>query len=178
MESSQALGLRSLSREEAFESLFREQYTAVLGFALRRSPDRDSAEDVTEETFVTAWRKFDDAPVAPKAWLLAIARNVLANHARGRRRQARLRERVRLERGPDTSAQGSQGEFVDIVEALSKLSDADQEVLRLVAWDGLRADEAGAVLGCTSNAFSVRLHRARDRLSRALDHTDNPRTED
>ena len=41
------------------------------------------------------------------------------------------------------------------------LSETDQEVLRLVAWDELSAAEGAQVLDCTPAAFRVRFHRAR-----------------
>jgi DNA-directed RNA polymerase specialized sigma24 family protein len=48
------------------------------------------------------------------------------------------------------------------------LTPADQEVLRLVAWDDLTPDQASRVLGCSPGAFRVRLHRARQRLADEL----------
>src|ERR687898_3426352 len=44
----------------------------------------------------------------------------------------------------------------------------DQEILRLVAWDGLAPAQAGMVLGCSPGAARVRLHRARRRLAQEL----------
>lgn len=53
--------------------------------------------------------------------------------------------------------------------ALAALSEADREVLILVAWDQLDAKESADVLGCTTGAFRVRLHRARKRLTTQLE---------
>ena len=52
--------------------------------------------------------------------------------------------------------------------ALGSLKRRDQEVLLLVGWDGLDRAQAATVLGITAVLFSVRLHRARRRLRRAL----------
>lgn len=52
--------------------------------------------------------------------------------------------------------------------ALASLSECDQEVLRLVAWDGLTSAELAAALGCTPVAARTRLHRARGRLAARL----------
>lgn len=49
--------------------------------------------------------------------------------------------------------------------ALASLSERDQEVLRLVAWDGLTPAQVAVVLGCTPVAARTRLHRARGRLA-------------
>jgi RNA polymerase sigma factor (sigma-70 family) len=51
-----------------------------------------------------------------------------------------------------------------LVAALALLSERDQEVLVLVAWDGLDRAQAAEVLGISAGAFAVRLHRARRRL--------------
>jgi RNA polymerase sigma-70 factor (ECF subfamily) len=53
-------------------------------------------------------------------------------------------------------------------EALACLDAGDQEILRLVAWDGLAPAQAGMVLGCRLGAARVRLHRARRRLAQEL----------
>ncbi|WP_242440876.1 RNA polymerase sigma factor [Streptomyces sp. CB02923] len=55
------------------------------------------------------------------------------------------------------------------LQALARLSAADQELLTLVAWHGLGPGQAARVLGCSTATFSVRLHRARRRLEQAVD---------
>jgi RNA polymerase sigma-70 factor (ECF subfamily) len=56
----------------------------------------------------------------------------------------------------------------ELRSALGRLSSDDQEILRLVAWEGLSHAEAGQALGCSANAAAIRLHRARRRLERAV----------
>ncbi|MFC7585901.1 RNA polymerase sigma factor [Nonomuraea antimicrobica] len=53
-------------------------------------------------------------------------------------------------------------------EAYARLSDDDREVLALAGWEGLGSDEIATVLGCSSGAARLRLHRARKRLARQL----------
>jgi RNA polymerase sigma-70 factor (ECF subfamily) len=48
------------------------------------------------------------------------------------------------------------------------LSERDREALMLVAWDGLEHREAAIVMGCSTGALTVRVHRARRRLAREL----------
>jgi RNA polymerase sigma-70 factor (ECF subfamily) len=57
---------------------------------------------------------------------------------------------------------------IELREALTSLSETDQEVLTLIAWHGLTPVEAAQVLGCSTATFFVRLHRARRRLRSAL----------
>ncbi len=146
-----------------FERLYREFGPDVLAFC-RRRVDAEVADDVTAETFLVAWRRLSDVPRSPRGWLLGIARLTLANQWRGVRRRDALVERMRFERSTeDIAADASQ-----VIEALSWLSELDQEALLLSAWDGLSSREAAQVLGCTPVAFRLRLHRARRRLERVL----------
>ena len=55
--------------------------------------------------------------------------------------------------------------------ALSTLSEADRELLLLVAWEGLTSTEAAAALGISKVAARSRLHRARHRALAALSAT-------
>lgn len=74
------------SQETAFEELFRAESARVLTYA-RLRVGADAAEDVVAETFAVAWRRWDQVPVdEPRAWLLAVARRVIANHHRTGRR--------------------------------------------------------------------------------------------
>jgi RNA polymerase sigma-70 factor, ECF subfamily len=128
-----------------------------------------AADDVMSEVFVIAWRRLDQAPPDELPWLLGIARGVLANQRRGDARRLALRDRLTasavtgIEHAPDSS----DGES-EVLRALGSLSERDQELLLLVAWDGLDRAQAASMLGIGTTAFSVRLHRARRRLERAL----------
>jgi RNA polymerase sigma-70 factor, ECF subfamily len=152
--------------EEKFDALYRDHAPAVLAYCLRRA-SREAAEEAVAETFTTAWRRLGDAPGSSLPWLLGIARRVLANQRRSTRRQQALSERLAAER-PESADPGS---TMPVLEALSGLAAGDQEVLMLVAWDGLRSAEAAQVLGCSPVAFRIRVHRARRRLAKALTET-------
>src|SRR3989337_1856401 len=127
-----------------FERLYREFGPEVLAFC-RRRVEPDVADDVTAETFLVVWRRLSDVPRSPRGWLLGIARLTLANQLRSVRRRDALIERVGWER----SAEGGAADARPVIEALSCLSDLDQEALLLSAWDGLNSREAAQVLGCT-----------------------------
>jgi RNA polymerase sigma-70 factor (ECF subfamily) len=53
-------------------------------------------------------------------------------------------------------------------DAIERLRPVDREVLELVMWEGLTHAEAAQVLGCSTNAVAVRLHKARKRLQAEL----------
>lgn len=116
-----------------------------------------------------AWHRFGEAPDDELPWLFGIARGVIANWRRGEARRQALHERLAATAVVDVQPglEPDAGES-DVLRALASLGEHDQEVLRLVAWDGLDRARAAQVLGISTAVFAVRLHRARRRLVRAL----------
>lgn len=153
-------------RRRRLEALFTSYGRDVLAYARRRI-DVATADDVLDEVFVVAWRRLEEIPAGdPLPWLLACARRVVANQRREERRRAALVNRLAVEasisEGPVEPSDGA------LARALASISERDREVLLLVAWEGLSAEQAAAVVGCSRPTFLVRLHRARRRLSAAL----------
>lgn len=157
--------------------MFREHHAGVRAYALRRAP-AELAQDAVAETFLVAWRRFDDVPADALPWLYGVARRTLANQRRSAARGEALAERIA---GTELRDGGDPAETVgdaDVVRgALGRLSDRDRETLMLIAWDGLSGPRAAAAAGCTHTAFKVRLHRARTRLAKELRTLDEPSAE-
>ena len=76
------------TRQERFEAIFAAHYGDVHRYALRRA-EPPLAEEIVNETFLVAWRRFDDVPDEPLPWLYATAGHVLANRRREATRHAR-----------------------------------------------------------------------------------------
>ena len=100
--------------------------------------------------------------------------SVLANQRRGERRRIQLAERLRGDLAGRDAPEAPSGELADLAAAFGSLADGDREVLALEAWEGLRAWEVAAVLGCSRNAARIRLHRARRRLRAAIAASQGP----
>jgi DNA-directed RNA polymerase specialized sigma24 family protein len=156
-------------RRERFTTIYESNYHRLLGYALRRTSE-DVAADVVAEVFLVAWRRLEEVPREDEArlWLYGVARRVLANHERSRRRRVRLSERVSRERIVEFAA-GPPGAAA---EAFARLRRDDRELLALVAWEGLDAGEIAQVYGCSRNAARIRLSRARRRFARELVRTE------
>lgn len=158
-----------------FSELYRETSDRVTAYARSRLPP-DQAADVVSETYLVAWRRLADVPERPLPWLLVTARNLIARHDRGSLRNGYLVAEIErlhdLLPGAVGDIADEVGERLTVLSALDTLPAADREVLLLAAWDGLSPREAGAVLGCSGPTFSVRLHRARTRLTRAVTDAD------
>jgi RNA polymerase sigma-70 factor (ECF subfamily) len=163
--------------EACFELLYAEHGRAVLAYAVRRTTDAQDAADVVADTFLVAWRRLEEVPPAGEArlWLYGVARKVLANQRRSERRRERLADRLRQEL-PDAvggvAAAPTEGGAVRA--ALSQLGAEDQEILRLCGWEELTPRDIAKVLGISHVAVRSRLHRARRRLSDALERTRDP----
>jgi len=106
----------------------------------------------------------------PLPWVLAVAANVRRNHLRG---IYRFRSAVRRLPAPEVAhpPEVEDPRAARLRSALASLPADDQEILRLVAWDGLTPAEAAIVLSCPQGTARARLSRARARLARLLDET-------
>ncbi|WP_423465303.1 RNA polymerase sigma factor [Promicromonospora sp. MS192] len=151
---------------EQTESLFAEHAHAVHRYARTRLGAAE-AEDVVAEVFAIAWRK-GAVPDEPRAWLLAVARRVLANQVRAERRRTALAERA----GRHPAAPGGDdARLVDELDVLHRALDllrpADREVVELLAAAELSTAEIARVLGCSTPSAATRVYRARRRLRAA-----------
>lgn len=157
---------------QRLEALWNAHQRQVHGYALRRT-DPASADDVLAETFAVAWRRVRDVPDDALPFLLATARRVLANQRRGDERRDALTDRLQA----GAAAQAPALPDGTLANALGRLPQSDVELLLLVAWEGLSGAEAARVVGCTTAAVHVRLHRARRRLAHALAEQQPPASE-
>ena len=154
--------------EAAFEDFFRSHYRAVHTYVTGHYRGLD-ADEVVASTFQVAWQRFDEIVAdTSRAWLIGVARNVIRNADRSRRRRAQFVDALVAAR--PTVSVGLAGsrvslEDLDVLqEAFGRLRPAEQEILLLAAWEGLERDALGVVLGVSANTAAVRLFRARQRL--------------
>lgn len=170
------------SVDVGFRALFDSHFGDLWRFARRRVGSAADADEVVAETFAVAWRRRDQLPEGDDArlWLFGVARNVVANHRRSETRRRRLHLRL-VARGagvaeaeapvvddPETSGALAEG----VREAFDALGGSAREVMIMRHWDGLAVHEIATLLGCTPNAVSLRLHKAKHRLSELLAEKD------
>lgn len=157
--------------EDEFTAVYAAAYKPLLGYALRRCDTPEDAADVVAETFAIAWRRAADIPAGDQArlWLYGVAHRVLANQRRGARRNTIKAAALRAELAAGTTPRPApEPDGPAVADVFRALPDRDRELLALVAWEGLSNPEIATVLGCSRNAVSIRLHRARKRFARAL----------
>jgi RNA polymerase sigma-70 factor (ECF subfamily) len=153
-------------QREVISELYERHAPAVHRYALRRS-DSETAEEVTAQVFLVAWRRRSALPEDPLPWLYGVARRSLSDQRRSASRRLRLGTRLRS----TAVAHHSHQELADggLTDALRRLSDLDREILLLRYWEELEPAQIARVTGRSKAATTVRLHRARNRLRRELD---------
>ncbi|MFG1816247.1 RNA polymerase sigma factor [Kribbella sp. NPDC049174] len=153
---------------ERFEEVFGAHREAVLGYLRRRTDSGHDAADLLADTFLVAWRRLDDVPPGnqTRPWLYGVARRVLANHRRGEGRRHALATKLRQELTELDTADTALPDDTPAARAFRALPEQDRELLSLVAWEELDTAQIATVLGISSNAVRIRLHRARKRFAK------------
>jgi RNA polymerase sigma-70 factor (ECF subfamily) len=154
------------------DRLFREYHQPLVRYLTRRLGDRDWAEEVAQETFLRAVRQ--GAIVSERAWLFAVATNLVRDEAR---RDARRRQRLELLREQARAEEVVEPEPLTIERAeetamarraIEMLSERDREAL-LMKEEGLDYNEIAAALELSVASVGTTLARARRRLVEAYE---------
>lgn len=157
--------------EDWFASLYRRHLAPVNAYCVRRVGAAD-AGDAVARVFAVAWDKRDEMPEQGDelAWLYAVARNVVRHQWRSSARALKLLEKVARLRPVSTldteTVVLERAEHEQVRNALATLSESDQEVLRLFAWEGMTIREVAAITDLSEAAAEKRLARAKLRLAR------------
>ena len=160
---------------ERLHQLLEEHHEAFLRFFARRV-EPGIVDDGAAAVFETAWRRIGDVPEGPaaRAWLYGVARNTVRHQQRTWSRQQRLVDRLAAATGAPRQLDPADEVAASdrIARAAAALRPADRELLEPISWEQLGPTELAAVLGCSVNAATIRVHRMRAALSRQLE-TDN-----
>ena len=155
-----------------------EHYTRILRYVRSVVRDAGEAEDLTQETFLRAYRRRESLrdPDAVLPWLYSIATRVCLDRLRQRARQAPTQSELdpELMSPPDPAPSAGllveQEDMSTCVQAyVGELSDSYRAVLLMHDVQGLTAREIAALLGDSTGNVKVRLHRARKQLEAALE---------
>jgi len=161
--------------DAAIRQLYSHNARALRRYVGQFCPDRASADDIVQETFIRAWRHLpqlsaDDRPVRP--WLFRVARNLLidANRA-AQARPVSAPEQPAREIGTDSGLE----EVLDrqlVAAALAHLSPAHQSVLAENFYRGGTMATVARELGIPHGTARSRLHYALDALRQQLQEHD------
>lgn len=164
------------SRQQRYEALVSQFYTDIFRYAYWLCKSRQQAEDLTQETFMRAWRAFDSlqSPGAAKAWLFTILRR--ENARRFEKFQPELDDIEDYQSAlPDTrlNEPEHQMEMRQLRKAMAALEPEYREPLVLQVLGGFSGEEIAGMLDLNNNTVMTRLFRARNKLRKMLD-AENP----
>jgi RNA polymerase sigma-70 factor (ECF subfamily) len=154
------------------DRLFREYHQPLVRYLTRRLGDRDWAEEVTSETFLRAARQ--ETIVSERAWLFAVATNLVRDEARKDARRRRhlelLREQAKVDDivEPEPLSIERAEEAAMARRALEMLTERDREAL-LMKEEGLDYTEIASALELSFGSVGTTLARARRRLVEAYE---------
>jgi len=151
-----------------FSDLYRRHLRDVYSYSYYRVGNHHDAEDLTEQTFLQAYRHFERAqresngrPLRP--WLIRIAHNLAANFYRDRSRKPQTSiEDAGMIKAPhdtETLVEG-RAELTAILEGVAKLPDDRREALIMRFALGMDNREIARAMGRSDGATKVLIHRA------------------
>jgi len=149
----------------AFERLYRAHVGRVHGLCLRMTSNPDTAEDLTQETFVSAWRSLStfEGRSGFGTWLHRIAVNAVM--ARGRSPQGRGEVSLTLDDGEEREFEAHDdmdtATPIDLERAIATLPPGARDVMVLYGVYGYSHEEAADMLGVAVGTCKAQLHRAR-----------------
>jgi RNA polymerase sigma-70 factor (ECF subfamily) len=163
-------------QKEEFEHLFNSYAKSVRAFIWRRSNGLDvgvsSVDDIEADVWSIAWARKESAPTDAElelAWLFQISRHVLANHIR----KSVTRRKISNTFHPDEITALAADSLVllneEIKEVFEVLTASEREVMALSVWESMKPAQIALVLGLTPNAVSIRLNKARKKISDYLE---------
>ncbi len=153
------------------DELYRAHGGEVYRYALAVLGNHADAEDVTQTTFLNAYRSLEQGvrPRKPSNWLLTIASNAIKQ--RFRQEQTRPRQVEFDERTTEAGTEDDDGPSVgELLAALSKIPPQQRQAIVLREFEGRSYAEIAAILGVTTSALETLLFRARRSLAEELEH--------
>lgn len=153
----------------SFDEFYRREYSRCVGLAYVLSGSRAGAEDLVQDAFLEAHRRWSDlaAYENPGAWV----RRVVSNRAvsKYRRRKSEAKTLVKMMGGWQSAVPDLAEPTEEIWLAVRRLPRRQAQVVALTYLDDLSLEEIATVLGVSVPTVGTHLQRARKTLAAALD---------
>lgn len=153
---------------QAWSRIFRENFEPIARYAFYRVHDKEAAEELASQVIEAALKgigRFDYRGISIRAWLFRIAGNKTADYLRKRSRETR---EPKLEVADSRDQMASAGLRMDLLQAIGKLNDNQQQVIILRFLQGLSPTETAEVVGRTESAVATTQSRALKALRKVL----------
>lgn len=154
------------ARETRFDALFQRRERELYAYLYRLTGDRQTASDLTQETFLRAWQHFDKIGgyTEPEGWLFRVATNLALNE---RRHRAIVGSHAPLPEDQGSASSDPAWHVAErdaVLSTLLALPAHMRAALILREVHGLAFDEVARALGITHAAAKMTLTRARERF--------------
>lgn len=163
--------------KQSFGKIYNKHYDHVKNFLKKRVKTEEIAEDLASETFSKAYKAIDDFKwqgVNIKSWIFRIARNLLIDYYRKKKRYASSSSLEGIENiveDPHASVFSNYikgEEELDLFHALGKFSEEDQYLIYYKFFEGLQNKEIAKITDMTPSNVGTRLYRIRKKLKSIL----------
>lgn len=169
----------SPSTQTLFVQLYETHYQILYAYFVGRTADTEAAQDLLQDTFLRVWRHRQSLPQRTgeqqRAWLFAIARNLLTDYYRHRATRAAVEDEVAPSMLPpplmqgDLDAQVEEREHLALLDrAIERLPEELRTVLVLAVLAGMSSAEMSAILGKPAGTIRYQLAKARKYLAHEL----------
>lgn len=162
--------------DDRLQRLAADLAPSLLNYFVRRVDPVEDAADLLSETLLVMCRRARALPSddrEARLWAFGVARRVLGTHRRGAARRAALVDRLRNHL-QDEVYEPATGRADLLREAVGALDPLDQEIIRLIHWDGFSQVEVARMLHRRPGTIRSRYARARESLKAQLH--DRPKT--
>lgn len=160
--------------KEAFGKLYDHYIAPIYRFVLIKVTDKDEAEDLTHEVFLSAWqnlKNYRHQGFPFSSWLYQIARNRVIDHYRTKKQHTSL-ESITEDSEPAVAFAESKIEALlamdHVKAAIQQLGDEQREVIMLKFVEDLSNEEIAKALNKTEGAIRLLQHRAVQNLKEIL----------
>lgn len=157
---------------DSFTQLYERYARAIYAFIFYKTHHRETAEDLTSQTFMKALNKIQTF-VAEKgtfqAWLYQIARNGVYDHYRSFKKTSDIEDAWDISTGEDVAHDAAvRDQLSEVREAIQKLKPAQRDIVILRVWQGLSYEEIAEIVGKSAGACKMDFCRATRTLKKEI----------
>lgn len=160
----------------SFGKLYDYHFDAIFRFIYYRTNHQETAEDLTEEVFLKAFKSLSSLKGGSetlRGWLYSIARNTVIDHYRKTKETVNLEALEQLPSYEDSVVEQleASGDTIALLQTLKKLSPDQQSILKLRFFEDLSISEIAALLHKSEGNIRIIQHRGLQQLKKLLADT-------
>ncbi len=155
---------------EPFEAFYAREFRSVVGLAYALSGSRSGAEDLAQEAFIAAHKKWDKigAYDKPEAWVRRVVSNLSVSRLRRKASEMKAMTRLAGQRDDRTVLDELPAEAEHFWREVRRLPTRQAQAVALHYLEDMSVADIADVLECSPNTVKVHLHKGRGKLAERL----------